>query len=53
MDFIENIGVGKERAETGLCAKKDRPSAVLNARKILRVGVAENPSAQGDKPAGT
>ena len=47
--LIKKIRVSQKRAETGLCAKEDRPSAIVNARKILRVRVAEDPSAEGDE----
>ena len=46
MDFIEDVGIGKECAKAGLCAEIDRPAAVLDARKIGRVGVAEDPAAK-------
>ena len=49
MDFIEDVGIGKECAETGLCAEIDRPAAVLGARKIGRVGVAEDPATERDE----
>jgi hypothetical protein len=41
MDFIEEIGVGQERAEAGFGAEVDRPASILNARKIGRVRIAE------------
>ena len=47
MDFVENIGVGQERAEAGLGAKVDRPAAILGAREICRIGVAEDPPTEG------
>ena len=47
MHFIKQIRVGKERFAAGFCAEINRPSAINGAWKILRVGVAENPSAQG------
>jgi hypothetical protein len=46
MDFIEDVWVGKERAKAGLRAEIDRPAAVLGAREIGRVGVAEDPTAK-------
>lgn len=49
MDFIEKIGVGKERAQAGLGAEIDRPAAILDAREILRVGFPEDPPAEGDE----
>ena len=42
MDFVENIRIVKERAETGFGAEIDRPAAVFDSRKICRVGVAED-----------
>ena len=53
MNFVENIGVGKERAEAGFSAEIDCPSAVLDAREVGRVCVTEDASAQGDELAGT
>ena len=49
MDSIEDLGVGKECAKAGLCAEIDRPAAVLSARKIGRVGVAEDPATERDE----
>ena len=49
MDFIEQVGVGPECAEAGLCAEIKRPAAVFQAGKVGRVGFAEDSSAQGDK----
>ena len=49
MDFIEDIRVGKECAETRFGAEPDRPRAVDGTRIILRIGVAEDPSAEGDE----
>jgi len=53
MDFVENIRVGQERAEAGLGAEVDRPAAIFSTRKILRVGIAEDPSAERDEPLRT
>lgn len=49
MDFIEQIRVGQERAKARIGAKQDRPTAIFGARVICRVGVAENPPAEGDE----
>ena len=49
MDFIEDVRFGKECAKAGLCAEIDRPAAVLDARKIGRVGVAEDPATERDE----
>ncbi len=49
MDFVENIGVGKKGAKTGIRAEQDGPSAILDAWIVGRIRVAEDPSAQGDE----
>lgn len=49
MDFIEDIRVGQERAQAGFRAEIDRPTAILNAREIGRVRVAEFSTTQGDE----
>lgn len=49
MDFIKDIRVCAECAETGLCTEIDGPATVLDARKIGGVGVLEDPSAERDK----
>ena len=49
MDFVENIRVVEERAETGFGAEIDRPATVFDSRKVGRVGVAEDASTQGDE----
>lgn|GEM_PF-3057237 len=49
MDFVENIRVGKERAQAGLGAEMDRPTAIFGARKVSRIRVAEDPPAEGDE----
>lgn len=49
MHFIENIRVGEECAEAGFGAEEDRPSTIRCAGIILRIGVAKDPSAQGDE----
>jgi len=49
MDFVENIGVGKEGAKTGVRAKQDGPSAILDAWIVGRIRIAEDSSTQGDE----
>ena len=49
VDFIEQIRVGQERAQAGLSAEIDNPAAGLGVWKICRIGIAEDPSAEGDK----
>ena len=49
MDFIEDIRVREECAETKLGTKIDRSIAILDAREINRVRITEFSSAQGDK----
>ena len=51
MDFVEDIRVGKERAETGIGAKQDRPSAIFGTWIVRDVRVAKDSSAQGDELA--
>ncbi len=53
MDFIEYFRVGQEGAEAGFGAEVDRPSVIFGAREILRIGVAEDPSAERDEPLRT
>ena len=49
MDFVEDIRVGKERAEAGSGAEIDRSATVLGAREIVRIGIAEDPPAKADE----
>lgn len=49
MDFVEEIRVSKERAETGFGAEIDRAAAILGAREVSRIGIAEDAPAEGDK----
>jgi hypothetical protein len=49
MDFIENIRVGEKRTKTGFRAEIDGPAAVLSAREISGIGVAEDPPTEGDE----
>ena len=49
MNFVEHIRVGKERAQAGLGAEIDLPSAVFGAGKVGGVGIAEYPPAEGDE----
>lgn len=49
MDFIEDIWVSQERAQTGFRAEVDRPAAIFDAWKIGWIRVAEFSSTEGDK----
>lgn len=49
MYFVEDIRVGKERAEAGFGAKEDRLPVVGCAGIILRIGIAEDPTTQGNE----
>jgi len=49
MDFVEDIRVGKERPQTGLGAKQDRPSTVLDPRIIGRFYISKDASTQSDE----
>ena len=49
MDFVEDIRVGKERAQTGIGAKQDGPSAIFSTWIIRRICIAEDTSTQGDE----
>ncbi len=49
MDFVENIGVGKEGTKAGIRAEQYCPPAILDAWIVGRVSIAEDPSAQGDE----
>ena len=46
MDFVENVRVGEESAETGFRAKIDRPATILDSREVCRIGVAEDAPAE-------
>ena len=50
MSFIEEVRAGAEGVEAGLGAEIDRPAAILEAREIGRVCLAEDPPAESDKP---
>lgn len=47
MHFAKYVWVGEESAQAGFCAKDNSPPAMLGAGEKLRVGVAEDASAQG------
>ena len=47
MSFIEDVRVREECLVAGLGAEIDRPAAILEARKICRVGIAELSPAEG------
>ena len=49
MNLIKYIRVGEERAAAGIGAKIDRPAPIFDARKIGRIGISEDPSAEGDE----
>ena len=49
MNFIEDIRLGQEGAQAGIGTEQYRPAAVCGARIILRIGVTEDPSAQGNE----
>ena len=49
MDFIEDVRVREERAETGFGAEIDGAAAILSAREVGRIGIAKDPSAEGDE----
>ncbi len=49
MDFVEQIRVGQEGAETGVRAEIDYPPFVSGTREIGRIGVAEDAPTQGDE----
>lgn len=49
MHFVEQVWLGTERAQTGVGAKEDDPPAIVKARIVVRIGVAEDPPTQGDE----
>ena len=49
MDFVEDIRVSEERAETGFGAEVDRSTTIFEAREISGIRIAEFPPAEGDK----
>ena len=49
MDSVEAIRIGEECAEARLGAEINRPAPVFGARKIGRIGMVEDPPAEGDK----
>jgi len=49
MDFVEDIWIRQKRAEAGFGAEVDLPAAVLDARKIRGIRIAENPSTESDE----
>jgi hypothetical protein len=49
MNFIEQVGVGQERAETGVRTEKDCPPSIGGARVILWIGIAKDSPTEGDK----
>jgi len=49
MDFVENIRVSKERAQTRFSAKQDRPPAILDTRIVSGIRISEDAPAQGNE----
>ena len=49
MRGIKSFGIGLERAEAGFGAKVNRAPAVFSPWKILRIGMMEDPPAEGHK----
>ena len=49
MDFIEDLRVGEEGAETGFGAEQNRPPAIFGARIVLWIGITKDPPAEGDE----
>ena len=49
MDFVENIRVVEERAETGFGAEIDRPAAVFDSGEVRGIGISKDAPAQGDE----
>jgi hypothetical protein len=47
MDFIKHVRVSEERAETGFSTEINGFAAILRAREIGRIRIAENPPAEG------
>ena len=53
MCFIKQIRVGEEGVAAGFGAEIKSPAAIFHGWKIAWVGVAEDPSAEGDKAGGS
>jgi len=53
MCFIKQIRVGEEGLAAGFGAEIKSPAAIFHGWKIAWVGVAEDPSAEGDKVSRT
>jgi len=51
MNFVEYIWIGQKCTETGFGAEINYPSAIFGMGKVSRVGVTENPSAEGNELA--
>jgi hypothetical protein len=49
MDFVKQIRVSPEGAETGFRAEVDYPTFVFEARKVGGIGIPENTPAEGDE----
>lgn len=49
MNFVEHVRVRQKRAKARFGAEVNRSAAVLDAREISRIGIPEDPSAEGDE----
>jgi hypothetical protein len=49
MGFVENVRVSEKRAQAGIGAEQDRPSAIFGTREIGRDSISEYPSAETDE----
>ena len=49
MNFVKQIRVGQEGAETGFRAEIDDPPFVFGAREIGRIGIAEHAPTEGNE----
>lgn len=53
MYLVKDVRVSQERAEAGFRTEQDRPAAILDARVVSGIGIAEDAAAQGDELFGT
>ena len=49
MDFVKQIRVGQEGAETGFRAQVDRPAFVFDTREVGGIGIPKNTPTEGDE----
>jgi hypothetical protein len=49
MDPVEEIRIGEEGAEAGFRAQIDSLAAIMGAREITGIGIAKDPSTEGDE----